>query len=128
MAKTQILIVEDDGIIAMDIESRLKKLGFDVSGIVSSGEKAIKHIIENKPDLVLMDIVLKGEVDGFAAAREIHSRFEIPSIYMTGYTVGMIKEKALVPEPYECLVKPVADSELKEKINSVLQKQKEESG
>jgi CheY-like chemotaxis protein len=71
MAKVNIMIVEDDAITAMDIENQLKNLGYGVSAKVAYGEKAIQKAKENTPDLVLMDIVLKGEMDGIETAKEI---------------------------------------------------------
>jgi CheY-like chemotaxis protein len=73
MANANILVVEDDGIVALDIDSRLRSLGYSVSEIVSSGEEAVKKVQENKPDLVLMDIILKGEMDGIEAADAIRT-------------------------------------------------------
>lgn len=112
MAKVNIMIVEDDAITAMDIENQLKNLGYGVSAKVSYGEDAIQKAKENTPDLVLMNIMLKGEMDGLKAAKEIRSRFGIPSIYMTCLPEETIKEKVLVS----------GDHELKKKIASVLQK------
>ncbi|MEE8430467.1 MAG: response regulator [Candidatus Desulfatibia sp.] len=68
MSKAQILIVEDDAIVSLDIESRLKELGYSVPEVVITGERAIQKVEEHNPDLVLMDIVLKGEMDGIEAA------------------------------------------------------------
>ena len=85
MEKAKILIVEDDSIVAMDIESSLKKLGYSVSGTVSHGERAVEKVEELKPDLVLMDIVLKGEMDGIEAAEAIRSRFNTPVVFVTAY-------------------------------------------
>ncbi len=81
MLKTKILIVEDDGIVAMDIESRLKKLGYEVCGKKSSGEKAIEAVEECRPDLVLMDIVLNGKMDGIETTIIMQSRFGIPVVF-----------------------------------------------
>ncbi len=113
MAKAQILVVEDDGVVAMDTKSRLKNLGYAVSAIVPSGEEAIEKVKETSPDLVLMDIKLKGEMDGFEAARQILARFDIPIIYMTGYPPSKTK-------PHEYLIKPVDSIDLERAIDSVL--------
>ncbi len=83
MGNEQILIVEDDAIIAMDIENQLKSLGYGVTAKVAHGEDAIKEIKENAPDLVLMDIVLKGEMDGIEGADKIRSQFDIPVVFLT---------------------------------------------
>jgi CheY-like chemotaxis protein len=79
------LIVEDDVIIAMDIESRLKNLGYSVPAITSSGKEAVQKVEEHHPALVLMDIVLKGEMDGIDAAEIIRSRFGVPVIFLTTF-------------------------------------------
>lgn len=79
MAKAQILIVEDDRVVALDIENRLKNLGYSVPAKVAYGEEAIQKIDEHNPDIVLMDIVLKGKMDGIEAAEIIRSRFGTPA-------------------------------------------------
>lgn len=78
MIKNQILIVEDDAIIAMALENQLHKLGYSVSGIVGCGEDAIEKVKANTPDLILMDIVLKGEIDGIETAQKIRTHFDLP--------------------------------------------------
>ncbi len=85
MENAQILIVEDDTITAMDIENQLKNLGYGITAKVAHGKDAIKEVKENTPDLVLMDIVLKGEIDGIEAADEIRSQFDIPIVFLTAY-------------------------------------------
>ena len=85
MEKAKILIVEDEAIIAMEIENQLQGLGYEVTSIVDTGEKAIKKAEEDKPDLMLMDIRIKGEMDGIEAAEEIRNRFGIPVVFSTAY-------------------------------------------
>jgi CheY-like chemotaxis protein len=82
----KILIVEDEVITAMDIKNMLKNFGFDVVGIASTGNNAINKAEEFKPDLVLMDISLKGDMDGIEAAEEIKSLHDIPVVYMSAFT------------------------------------------
>ena len=113
MQKAQILIVEDDGIVAMDIESRLKKLGYSVSGTVIYGEKAIEKVEELSPDLVLMDIVLKGEMDGIEAAEIIRSRFDVPVIFLTAYADEERFERAKLTIPFGYILKPFQDETLR---------------
>lgn len=108
----QILVVEDEVIVGMDIQRRLKNLGYIVPVVVSSGEEAITKVRENNPDLVLMDINLYGEMDGIEAASQIHSFSEIPVIYLTAYTDGKTLERAKITEPYAYLIKPFKDREL----------------
>ena len=120
MEKAQILIVEDDSIIAMDIENRLKKLGYSVSGIVNYAEKAIEKVEELNPDLVLMDIVLKGEMDGIDAAEIIRSRFDIPVVFLTAYADEERFERAKLTIPFGYILKPFQDRDLKITIEMVL--------
>jgi PAS domain S-box-containing protein len=108
----QILVVEDEIIVGMDIQRRLKNLGYIVPVVVSSGEEAITKVRENKPDLVLMDINLHGEMDGIETASQIHSFSEIPVIYLTAYTDGKTLERAKITEPYAYIIKPFKDREL----------------
>jgi len=120
MEKAQILIVEDDAIVAMDIESRLQNLGFIVSGAVSSGENAIKRIAEHDPDLVLMDIVLKDEMDGIEAAEIIRSRFGTPVIFVTAYADEKRLKRAKLTTPFGFILKPFQDKDLKVTIEMAL--------
>ncbi|MBW2204117.1 MAG: response regulator, partial [Deltaproteobacteria bacterium] len=112
MAKAEILIVEDDGVVARDIQNRLENLGFEVYAIVPSGEKAIQKAKEDSPDLVLMDIMLKGEMDGTVAAEQIRSQFDIPVVYLTAYADKGVLERAKVTEPFGYIIKPFEDREL----------------
>jgi two-component system, response regulator PdtaR len=83
MEKARILIVEDETVIALGIESKLKILGYEATSIVNSGEKAIEKAESEKPDIILMDIRLKGEMDGIEAAEVIRNKFGIPVIFST---------------------------------------------
>jgi PAS domain S-box-containing protein len=100
MAAAQILVVEDEGIIAATIEACLKSLGYGVSAIVGAGEAALQQIALRPPDLVLIDIRLAGGTDGVAAAAEIRSRFDIPVVYLTGYADAATLQRAKLTEPY----------------------------
>ena len=110
--KKQILVVEDEVVTAMDIQRRLKNLGYDVPVVVSSGEKAIEKVKENHPDLVLLDINLNREMDGIETASKIHSFSDIPVIYLTAYSDDETLQRAKISEPYAYLVKPFKDREL----------------
>ena len=103
----------------------MKDQGFSVCSLVTSGEKAIKTAENELPDIVLMDIKLRGEMDGVETAREIHKRFGIPIIYMSGYPKETVLKQAGVQEPYdEYLSKPVEDLDMKKAIDSALHKHK----
>ncbi len=126
MAKANILIVEDNEIVASDINRRIKKLGYSVAAIVSSGEEAINKAQEHHPDLVLMDIVLKGEMDGIEAADLIHTRFNVPVVYLTANTDTTILNRAKQTEPFGYIIKPFKDRELTIAIEIALYKYKSE--
>lgn len=122
----KILVVEDERIIASGIQKDLESMGYIVTGIASSGPQAIEKAGMGQPDLVLMDIVLKGDMDGIEAAHEIINRYDIPIIYLTAYADEEILERAMVTEPYGYLIKPFNDSELKANIEMALYKHKAE--
>jgi len=121
MAPARILIVEDEAIVAIDMQKTFQKLGYDVPAIAFSGEEALRKTEELHPDVVLMDIVLRGQMDGIEAAREIHERFGIPSIFMTGYSEEIV-EQLNTGKPYLSVIKPVE----KEKLHTTILKALEE--
>lgn len=108
----KILIVEDERIVAEDIKKTLKDLGYVVSSIVYSAVEAIKEAEETKPDLVLMDIKLRGNMDGVDAARHIRARFDIPCVYITALSDREIFQRAKMAEPFGYIHKPVERKEL----------------
>ncbi len=119
---TTILVVEDELIAAENIARNLKKLGYEVIGIVDSGEEAIQAATNNHPNLVLMDIMLQGNLDGIEAAGHIRSQLKIPVIYMTAYADDDTLGRAKLTEPYGYLVKPFKPQSLKTTIEIALQK------
>lgn len=116
----KILIVEDEVIIAKDIESRLTKMGYKVTGSASSGEKALKLIEEYPPDLILMDIIIKGEHDGIEFAYIINEKFSIPVVFLTAHSDNDTVEKTKFTNPYGFISKPVDDRELGINIQNAL--------
>lgn len=124
MEKVKILIVEDESIVAKDLQNRLTKLGYNVPSVVSSGEEAIKQVADNNPDLVLMDISLKGEIDGIEAAVIIHENFKIPIIYLTAYADDKTVERAKRSNPFGYLLKPLKERELYTNIEIAINKHK----
>ena len=112
MAKAQILVVEDESIVAKDIQHRLSALGYYIPAVASSGEEALKKAEETRPDLVLMDIRLKGAMDGVAAASELRRRFNIPVVYLTAYADNHTLQRAKVSEPFGYILKPFEEREL----------------
>jgi len=121
-AAKKILIVEDEIIIAEGLQRKLKSMGYDIIGIASSGEEAIKKIKENNPDLILMDIVIHGMMDGIETAAQIHSLFDIPVVYLTAYADEKTLERAKITEPFGYLIKPFKERELQITIEISLYK------
>ncbi len=120
MESTRILIVEDETIVALEIKGRLDSLGYTVIAVVSNGKKAIKKAETERPDLVLMDMRLEGDMDGIEAASIICSRFDIPTIFLTAYLDDEHLERAKLANPYGYLLKPVQERELKVTIEMAL--------
>ena len=118
MKKSKILIVEDEGIVALDLESRLRGMGYIVVGVADSGEEAIQEATETHPDLVLMDIRLKGDVDGIEAAEVIRARLDIPVIYLTALVEEDTMRRAEVTQNYGCIAKTLEEGELREAIEA----------
>ena len=122
MAKARVMVVEDEAVTATVIKRSLTDLGYEITALVSSGEDAVKKAEEDMPDLVLMDILLSGKMDGTEAAGRITSSFGIPSIYLTGYSDEETVNRAKLAEPYGYLVKPFNDRELSSTIEVALYK------
>ena len=128
MSTVKILVVEDERITAEDMRKALNSVGYEVPAIVSSGEDAIKVSEEIKPDLVIMDIKLEGEMDGIEAAEKIRSKLGIPIIYLTAYSDEKTVQRAKITEPsgfilkqpYGFLRKPFEESELNTAIEITL--------
>ena len=112
MSEVKILIVEDELLIAKGLARKLQKLGYTVVDIVSSGEKALEKVAETQPDLVLMDIVIKGEMDGIETAELLHERFNIPVIYVTAYADDSTLDRAEQTGSYGYLLKPYQEREV----------------
>ena len=122
-AKTspRVLIVEDQFATAIDIQDQLTPLGYVVVGITAFGEEAIKLAETLRPDLVLMDINLRGELNGVAAAEQIHSRFSISVVYVTA---NAVLARAQRSQPFDYILKPFEPCELAAVVESALLKQK----
>jgi diguanylate cyclase (GGDEF)-like protein/PAS domain S-box-containing protein len=126
MDKVRILIVENERIVSMDMQRRLRSLSYDVVGAAVSGDEAIQKAEAHRPDLVLMDIMLDGPMDGIQAAEIIRSRFGIPVIYLTAYGDGPTLERAKVTEPFGYILKPFEERELHGHIEIALYKHRME--
>ncbi len=121
-SKTKILVVEDESIVGIDLKRTLEKLGYSVIDIMRTGEEAILKTIETKPDLVLMDIMLAGKMNGIQAADIINNKTNIPVIYLTAYTDFATLEGAKSTEPYGYIVKPYDERVLLSTIEMALYK------
>jgi len=125
-AEGRILIVEDEHIVAMGIKKMVKSLGYTVTGVASSGEDAISKAESTFPDVVLMDIMLKGDMDGVEAAGEIRGRFDVPVVYLTAYSDNKILERAKRTEPFGYIVKPFDEKDLHSSIEIALHRHRKE--
>ena len=112
MTAARILVVEDERIIALHLRQQLTKLGYDVPNTVSTGEHALRRVEESQPDLVLMDINLKGRMDGIEAAAAIRRSHSIPIIYLTAYSEDETLARAAATHPHGYLLKPFSEREL----------------
>jgi PAS domain S-box-containing protein len=124
MAEAQILIVEDNNIVAIELRDRLQGLGYTIAALTSSGEEAIEKAAETRPDLVLMDIRLKGDLNGMEAAEEIRAHFDIPVVYLTACTDENTLQRAKITEPYGYILKPFEARGLHSTIEIALYKHK----
>ena len=122
MAKKKILVVEDDNIIGMEIRDRVENLGYDVPAVLSYGEEAIAKVEVLKPDLILMDIQLRGKVDGIQAAEQIRRNYDIPVVYLTAYADDNTLQRAKITEPFGYVIKPFEERDLASTIEMALYK------
>ncbi|MBE9047583.1 EAL domain-containing protein [Pleurocapsales cyanobacterium LEGE 10410] len=127
MNRTNILIVEDELLIAKNTAKKLEKLGYAVCKIVSSGEAAIQYVNQKQPDLILMDIAIKGDIDGIETASRIKSTVDIPIIFLTAYANDETLDRASEVGCYGYLIKPFRDRELQATIKMALSRYREDS-
>ncbi len=120
MSNTRILVVEDESIVAKDIQNTLVKLGYEVPATASSAASAYEKLDLIKPDLVFLDIKLKGEEDGIHIAEHIKEKYNIPVIFLTSYVDQATLDRAKVTEPYGYIVKPFNESDLKTTVEMAL--------
>ncbi|UVD73421.1 histidine kinase dimerization/phosphoacceptor domain -containing protein [Leptospira borgpetersenii] len=122
LQKPKILVVEDEIIVAVNLGQKLKKLGYELVGITSSGEEAIQKAEENHPDLVLMDINIEGNLDGIETAEVLRNRFHTPVIYLTAYADENTLDRAKKTQPLGYIVKPFESDQLRSSIEVALYK------
>ncbi len=126
MSKINVLVVEDESIVSKDIQHSLKKLGYNVVGASATGEKAIELANSENPDIVLMDIMLKGEMNGIEAADTIKKNLSIPIIFLTAYADELTLSKAKITEPYGYILKPFKEIDLHTTIEMAIYKHSKE--
>ena len=120
MTAADIMVVEDERIVAHNLQNELVSLGYRVPAVASSGKEALEKIEQTWPDLVLMDIVLKGDMDGIEVSDEIRDRYDIPVVYLTAYADDATLKRAKMTDPYGYLVKPYEEKELRTTIELAL--------
>ncbi|AXV39380.1 response regulator [Methanobacterium sp. BAmetb5] len=124
MKPASVLIVEDEMVTALDLKAKLVNIGFTVPSIVNSGEEAVDMAAELRPDVVLMDIVLQGEVDGIQAAKKISS-LDIPVVFLTAYSDEKTLQRAKSTSPYGYIIKPYPDKDLELALETAIHKHQE---
>ena len=127
MSLTNILVVEDEVIVAKNIQDKLEKLGYSVKATVTSGEEAVKKTEEMQPDLILMDIKLEGDMDGIETTKQIRKNFDIPIVYLTAFADDETLNRVKLTEPYGYIIKPFNERELQSNIEIALYKHQMEN-
>lgn len=126
MSPKRILVVEDEAVLRLGTTLHLKSYGFDVVGNFRSGEEAIKQITDLKPDLILMDIELAGDIDGIETVRQIHEKIDIPVVYLTVFSDAETIERAESTNPFRYMNKPFNEEELKFTIEAAIESHKKD--
>ena len=126
MPSIRILVVEDEAVVARDLQTRLTRLGYTVVDTTARGDSAIVLAEKHNPDLVLMDIRLQGEMDGIAAADVIHNRYHLPVVYLTAHADEVTIDRARVTEPFGYILKPFDERDLRTVIEMALYKHQAE--
>lgn len=127
MDKINIFIVEDESIVAKDIQNSLIKLGYNVVGIANNGNDAIEKVVELAPDLVLMDIMIKGNLTGIEASEKIKEQINVPVIFLTAYADEGTLSRAKITEPYGYILKPFKEIDLHSNIEMAIYKHRKDS-
>jgi len=122
LAKARILVVEDEALVARDLVSMVKSLDYEVTDLIQNGEAVIQSVENNPPDLAIMDIVLKGRVDGIEAAAILWEKYSIPVVYLTSFADDLTFQRAKLTEPFGYLIKPYEERELELTIEIALYK------
>jgi len=118
----RIMVVDDEAVIVLRLQQRLTSMGFDVTGVAYSGEEAVETARDLRPDLILMDIMIPGKLDGIAAAKIVKAELDIPVVFLTAHSEDKIIERAKQAEPYGYILKPFQDREIKATVEIALYK------
>jgi signal transduction histidine kinase len=124
LPQTKIMVVEDERIVALNLKQRLVRMGYEVTAVVTSGEKALAAIAANPPDIVLMDIHIDGDMDGIATAAAIPADLHLPVVYLTAYSEEATLERARKTQPYGYLLKPFSERELHATMQMVMERRR----
>lgn len=127
MEKLKIFVVEDESIVAKDIQNSLIKLGYEVVGTANNGTEAIEKITESKPDLVLMDIMIKGDMTGIEVSERLKDKINVPVVFLTAYADQDTLSKAKTTEPYGYILKPFKEIDLHSTIEMAVYKHRRDS-
>jgi diguanylate cyclase (GGDEF)-like protein/PAS domain S-box-containing protein len=122
MSEVTVLVVEDESIVAMDLVRRLRKLGYRIAGTAADGETAMKIIAAETPDVILMDIHIKGSRDGIEVAQSVSERYHIPVIFLTAYSEDVTLERAKSAKPYGYLLKPYSERDLHASVQMAIER------
>src|SRR6266566_2063021 len=126
VGSAQILIVEDEKITAKRLQRELEGMGYSVPAVATTGEEALERAAESSPDLVLMDIVLKGDLDGIETTKRLHDQCHVPVVYLSSYEDDQTLDRARETAPYGYLIKPYEERELRATIEMALYKHRVE--
>jgi len=124
MEKSRVAVVEDEGIVALQIKSKLEQKGYEVVGTFASGEELLETVASLKPDLIMMDMTLQGKLDGIETTRRLSEQHDIPVVYLTAHSEESTIERAGATLPYGYLLKPFDAQELHIAIQMALFKHK----
>ena len=113
MEKIRVLVVEDESLVARDIENMVTSQGYEVCGVASTSEEALALAVETRPEIILMDVIIRGSLDGIAVAEKIWESYRIPIIYVTAYADEHTLKRAKITEPFGYILKPFDERELK---------------
>jgi two-component system, LytTR family, response regulator LytT len=127
MEKLKIFIVEDESIVAKDIQNSLTKLGYDVVGFANNGKDAIERIHEVRPDIIIMDIMIKGPLSGIEVSEKIKESLNIPVIFLTAYADEGTLSRAKITEPYGYILKPFKEIDLHSTIEMAIYKHQKDA-